>query len=588
MNDIPGIRSLPLLLLAFTLPIAPAAAQRADEPIVKGELGGKLDSYMTRLSAFGMSGSLLVAKGGEVILDKGYGIANRTTGAPVERSTPFMIGSLSKQFTAAAILKLEMQGKLSTSDKLARFFPNAPKDKREITIHQLLTHTAGLPYLSKNMFAVKSRAQSLKEMLELPLQSPPGSGYAYSSPGYTILAGIIEKASGTTFENYLTSNIFLPAGMTGTGFVGDSARWKGTTIHSYSGATDEGGLLDFPATEDMVGAGSIVTTPTELYKWEVALAGTKILSDAARKKFFSRQVSTDGQGGYSYGWNITRTIRGTTLIFHPGDIGGYNAEYRRYVDEGLVVIFTSNARVNGAGYRQGVMNPISLLIAGKEIPEPPATAEAPASTLASYAGNYLLPSGGTLRARAEDGRIVVGAGDQEGISALTGATGKDSASQAFLTARTVAIARGVAAGNFDELAGSLHPSLPLDGVRTGLMSEWLAYRDSLGEFRGVEPIGTALLSPTAAKSYYRLRFERGDVIGMYGWMAGKVMAIERGLKGAAVTEFVPESESTLASFDLFTGRMNRIAFTAGPDGAVAELTLTSPAGSVHARRDAKF
>ena len=146
MNDTLSIGALLPLLLALTLPSASALAQRREPvaPIVKGELGARLDAYMTRLSAFGMSGSLLVAKGGEVILDKGYGLADRKRGVPVEPSTPFMIGSLSKQFTAAAILKLEMEGKLSTSDTLGRFFPGAPADKRGITLHQLLTHTASL------------------------------------------------------------------------------------------------------------------------------------------------------------------------------------------------------------------------------------------------------------------------------------------------------------------------------------------------------------------------------------------------------------------------------------------------------------
>jgi len=575
-----------LCALALLPTIASAQMTRApqEDPVIRGELGKKLDDYMTRIGAFGMSGTILLARGGEVILHKAYGRADRTSGAPVEIATPFIIGSLSKSFTASAILKLEMQGKLSTADTLGRFFPGLPPEKSGITLHQLLSHTAGFPYLPEDMFARKTRAQTIEEMLALPLESAPGERFGYSSPGYTILAGVIEKASGGSYESYLTKNLFIPAGMTATGFMGDTARWGRATIHSYSGSKDEGRLIDFPATEVMIGAGSIVSTAGDLYRWELALAGTSVLNEEAKKKLFTVHVQPEGQPGYGYGWMIGKTIRGTTLIHHMGGLGGYNAEYRRYIDEGMVMIFTSNARVNGAGYRQAIMNNLSLMIAGREIPMPPALTNLPAGALEKFAGDYTTPSGGALAVWIENGKPMIAAGDQAGISALTGAAPKDSAAQKFLTGRAVAIVTATGDGNFEPLRGSLHPSLPLDDVKKEIAGTWDAYRDSLGALRSVDPVGTAMLAPMVAQSYYRLRFERGDVIGMYAWTGGKVTAMELGLPGAAAMELAPENGNTLASFDVFTGRGIEAGFAVTKSGRPSELAITSPAGKIVARR----
>ncbi len=576
------------ILCALAMLPAIASAQmtppQQEGPVVRGELGRKLDDYMTRLGAFGMSGTIVLARGGEIVLHKAYGIADRASGAPVEIATPFIIGSLSKSFTASAILKLEMQGKLSTADTLGRFFPGLPPEKSGITLHQLLSHTAGFPYLSDDMFSRKSRARTIEEMLALPLESAPGERFAYSSPGYTILAGVIEKASGESFESYLTKNLFTPAVMSATGFMGDTARWSREVIHSYSGSEDEGRLADFPATEAMLGAGSIVSTAGDLYRWELALAGNRVLSEEAKKKLFTVHAQPEGQPGYGYGWMIGKTIRGTTLISHMGDLGGYNAEYRRYIDEGMVMIFTSNARVNGAGYRQAIMNNLSLMIAGREIPIPPAVTTVPAATLGKLAGDYTTPSGGAITVWVENGKPMMGAGDQAGISALTGAAQKDSAAQRFLSDRAVAIVTAAGAGNFEPLRGSLHPSLPFDDVKKEIANAWSIYRDSLGALRSIEPVGTAMLAPMVAQSYYRLRFERGDVIGMYAWAGGKVAAMELGLPSAAAVMLSPENGNTLASFDVFTGKSIEARFMVAKNGHPSGLTIISAAGEIVARR----
>ncbi|HKG95962.1 MAG TPA: serine hydrolase domain-containing protein, partial [Gemmatimonadaceae bacterium] len=367
--------------LSLALTLASAAAARAQAPadtgVVRTDVAAALDTLMKRLEAFGLSGALLVAERGEVILHRGYGLASRERGLRVRPETPFLIAALSMQFTAAAILKLEADGKLTTTDTLGRFFPQAPADKRGLTLHQILTHTAGFPLLEADKFAAVNRDQLMREVLALPLQSAPGGQPLFSYPGYALLAGVIERASGETFERYLTSRLFRPAGMRSTGFFGE-ARWlaPGVVTRSYTDSSDEGPLGQFPGGAKAVGSGSIVTTAGDLYRWERALRDTLILPDSAKQKFWTPHATLgDSPNAYGYGWVVQRTARGTRMIAHAGDLFGYNSEMRRYVDDNFTVIFLSNARTDGFGYREVPLETIELRMAG--VPgglDPPALA----------------------------------------------------------------------------------------------------------------------------------------------------------------------------------------------------------------------
>ena len=583
------------LVLALALTPATVAAQSAsaaaDRGVVRGPHGARLDSLLSRLAAFGLSGSILVAKGDTVVLHRGYGLANRGTGAPMTAETPLMIGSLSKQITAAAIVKLEAERKLTTTDTLGKFFPGLPPEKAGITLHQVLTHTAGFPYLESNMFAEVSREEAVRGALALPLDRKPGERYAYANPGYTILAGVIERASGETFEAYLTKHLFAPAGMRNTGFMGE-ARWREPRVatRSYSDANDEGPIASFPGIAKAVGAGSVITTAGDLFRWDQALRGSALFPDSAKRKMFTAHVPT-GQGpvSYGYGWNVVKTPRNTTLINHGGDIGGYNADMRRYVDEGFTVIFLSNARVGGAGYRQAVMNSVALQMVGAPGGlQPPAVARVAPDALRPHAGTYALPSGARLAVRVDSapggaGRLVLSAESQEGISLLAGADTTQRAPERDLSERAGKVAEAVARGDVEPLVALLHPSIPPDGVRLGVQQAVRALRDTVGDFVRAEVLGTAVRSPGAATTYVRLHYARGTRIAGYGWSAvgpgqHRIAAIDDDLRAAMETRFVPESATTFAAFDMFTNRTVRATFSSGT------VTVSGPGGTVTGRK----
>src|SRR5262249_39671283 len=213
------------------------------------------------------AGVVLVGKGERPLLLKGYGLANREERTPARPGTAYCIGSITKPFTATAILRLERAGKLKVEDPITRFFDDVPEDKRVITLHHLLTHTAGLgEYHDRSGeggdFAKMTKEEAVRRILGQKLRFQPGAKASYSNCGFTLLAAVVEKASGQTFERFLHEQVFAPAGMEHTGFYGEKRWAPGLVAHGYGerqfGANSP---PDWPGgTWAPNGSGSTVTT----------------------------------------------------------------------------------------------------------------------------------------------------------------------------------------------------------------------------------------------------------------------------------------------------------------------------------------
>ena len=174
------------------------------------EAAATMDRWLTDA---GFRGAVLVSRNGKVLLRKGYGMADRENGTAWAPDAVFSVGSITKQFTAAAILKLEAQGKLRVEDPIPRFLDEVPADKRAITIHHLLTHTSGLESDFAGDYESVGRDEYAARALASKLRTAPGSQFFYSNAGYSLLGAIVEIASGKPYETYLAENLFLPAGM---------------------------------------------------------------------------------------------------------------------------------------------------------------------------------------------------------------------------------------------------------------------------------------------------------------------------------------------------------------------------------------
>ena len=352
-----------------------------DRQIVRGERAEKLDEYFSRLMELGFSGSMLVAERGEVFFAKGYGMADRENNVPFTTQTAFDIGSITKQFTASAILKLEMQGKLSVEDKLTKFFDDVPADKSEITLHQLLTHSSGM----RDGFGFDYQRMPRDVFIKLAMGSKllwkPGEQYRYSNAGYSILGIIIEKLTGATYERFLHDELFEPAGMRQTGYR--MPDWKQQRVaHGYQRGRDWGTPLDKRWDKDgpywnLRANGGILSTVWDMYRWHLALQGEEILNKEAKEKQFAPHVreGPDAVSYYGYGWVWVKTPRDTLLNTHNGGNGIFFADFRRYVEDDVVFILaTSTAADLPPGRYRWERNLISIVF-GEEYQFPPAEAE---------------------------------------------------------------------------------------------------------------------------------------------------------------------------------------------------------------------
>ena len=342
-------RKLILLLLLTGLLCRGVIAQHANETVA-GELGKKLDAHLTLATRNGFSGAVLVVKNGQVILAKGYGMANRQRKIPVTRDTVFDIGSLVKQFTAAAILKLEMKGKLRVTDPISNYFKNVPPDKATMTLHHLLTHTAGFPDQIGDDYEEISRDAFIKRALDTKLLSAPGEKYRYSNVDYSLLGAIVEMRSGQDYEHYVYENLLKPAGMSLTGYR--IPKWNPDAVaHNYIGNTDWGtGLSKRWAADgpywNLRANGGMLFTIGDMYKWMQALADERILPQAIKQKYFTPYVKTPSLPGlswfYGYGWRIGNTSRNTKVIWHGGDGDAFHSDASWFVDEKTIIILATN------------------------------------------------------------------------------------------------------------------------------------------------------------------------------------------------------------------------------------------------------
>ncbi len=292
--------------------------------------------------------AVLVARNGKILFQHGYGEADREKHLPITPDTQFRIGSITKQFTATAILQLQEQGKLSVNDSLAKFFPDFPRGK-EVKLHHLLTHTSGIKsYTDKPGFLESAPTfiqpdDLINSFKNDPYDFSPGHGWHYDNSGYFLLGEIVAKVSGEPFADYLRKHIFEPLGMKHTGI-----HYKGIVLEheaiGYSYANGESHkALDWDMSR-AGGAGALYSTVGDLFLWNEAVFNGKILKPASRLAAFTPvKLPPDAQGmDYGFGW-ITSVNRGLRVIGHSGGLNGFSSDLARFTNHNLTVVVLANA-----------------------------------------------------------------------------------------------------------------------------------------------------------------------------------------------------------------------------------------------------
>lgn len=363
------------IFTAFFIPlIAFCAAGEDPKEIVKGEIGEKLDAYFTALEGYGFNGVILVEMDGEVVIAKGYGAVHRDKEKPVTTDTVFTIGSITKQFTGAAIMKLVEAGKLSVDDKITKYFDNVPEERQEITIHQLLTHESGLRDIRKGDFDPVGREEFAEIALNAKPFVPPGKRHRYTNAGYSLLGAIIEQVTGTSYEEYVRQVFFNPLEMDDTGYI--LADWEDDQVaHGYLRDEYWGRVIDKPFDKDgpywvLRANGGIHSTVWDMYTWHKALLDDSVLSDASRKQMFTKHAAENKEATthYGYGWGLATTQRGTELISHNGGNGIFFADMRRYVGDGVLILYmTSTAQLIQMQHERDIRS----IVFGYDVEMPP-------------------------------------------------------------------------------------------------------------------------------------------------------------------------------------------------------------------------
>ncbi|MBX3563220.1 MAG: serine hydrolase [Sphingomonas sp.] len=395
------------LLLAVTAFILAAAPARAQDP-------ARMD-FVVRADAdkSEFMGAVLVAKDGKVLLDRGYGSANLEWKIANDGDTKFRLGSVTKQFTATAILLLAERGKLSLDASVKTYLPDAPASWDKVTVRNLLNHSAGIPNFTgfddygKTKALATTPTELIARFRDKPLDFAPGERMDYSNSGYVVLTAIIEKASGQDYGTFVADNIFKPLGMADSGY--DSHKTvlarRASGYSPASGGVVNADYLDMTVPQ---GAGGLYSTTHDLLKWQTAMFGGKMLKPESFTAF-----TTPYKNNYALGIVVAKAD-GKTSIEHSGGIDGFNS-WLAYDPESKVTVIVL-ANLNGPAASRLGRSLMTLARGGAVIlPSERKAVTLPADALKQYEGTYEISPRFGFTIRADGARLTAQATGQNAL-----------------------------------------------------------------------------------------------------------------------------------------------------------------------------
>ncbi len=550
----------------------------ATKDTVEGELVKKLDLYLTRITPFGFSGALLVAKDNRIILNKGYGMAIRSENVPNTSDTVFSTGSITKQFTAAGIMKLEMMGRLNTEDLITKYFEDVPEDKKGITLHHLLTHTSGVVDALGPDYVLAPRDETMKKTLEAPLRFKPGEQFGYSNAGYSMLAAVIEKVSGKGYEEFMSKNIFIPTGMRFTGYR--IPEWdKKVVAHWYVGEKDNGTPLEknYPQW-NLLGNGGILSTTEDMYRWHLALLDNKILSTEAKKKMFTPFLND-----YGYGWDVLEREMGLLIQHDGGSMLGSSSEMRRYIDAEMVTILFCNQSFGQQTLMEAVRDKIETLAFGGGVTIPLHVEPVETEKLHKYEGMYRLKSGGVLEAKRQEGRLAISARGQDAITLLFDPQNPNPGYFEELNGLSESVFDAAVKGDYQPFGDIMrNRQQRMEPVRDLIEQRLKMYKPRTGQIQKVISRGTLPSSfdgQKAAMTYVELKGEKGSVYFMLMWQDKKNVGVgPTPPPGDMAIPFMPVSEEEFSGYRIDTGIDSRLVFKLDDKGIVTGIAIPGKEG----------
>ena len=370
------------------------------------DAGSKLDTLISAYAKlYRFNGSALVAKNGTVLLNKGYGYRDAGNKVLNDEHTIFQLGSITKQFTSAVILKLQEEKKLSLSDKLGKYFPGYPKGD-SITIHQLLSHTSGIynytndeNFMANEITKSATREKMMALFKDKPFDFSPGTSWSYSNSGYSLLGYIIEEVTKKPYEQAVRQYIFTPLQMTHSGFDFTHLKSDDKAI-GYFKLSDKDSMRA-PIVDSTVSfsAGAIYSTTGDLYLWHKGLQNNSVLSKTQQEAAY-----TPVKNNYGYGWGID-SIDGKRRVGHGGGIPGFITNISRVPGDDVCIVLLSNASDQTLN---DITKSIYAILYNKEyeLPKERKSIMLPVETLKQYEGEYEIKPGLNVVMNIKDGELI--------------------------------------------------------------------------------------------------------------------------------------------------------------------------------------
>lgn len=397
-----AMMSLPIITLLIMLPMLAKA-----NSIMKNDkdLAAQIDQMLAdTFKANEPGAAVIVLRDGKPILRKGYGLANLELGVPVTPQMVFRLGSITKQFTAVAILMLVEAGKIKLSDEVTRYLPDYPTHGQKITVEQLLTHTSGV----KNYTALPAwyglwrKDMSLEELIALfkdePLDFNPGTQWSYSNSGYVLLGAIIEKVSGLSYADFIQQQIFTPLGMSHAAYDRTERVLPGR-VAGYTHGKEGYHNAEYLSMSQPYAAGSLVASVDDLAKWYAALYTDKLVKQRNLQRAYQAPTLKNGEStGYGYGFTLAN-YEGHRVVLHNGGINGFATQMLRLPDDKVYIAILSNCDSCPAPLTDLVFQ-MAALVTGKPYHEPAAITLV-TNQLVAYEGIHQRSDGSELTVRRQ-------------------------------------------------------------------------------------------------------------------------------------------------------------------------------------------
>lgn len=575
------IRSIAGIVVFAAIAAAPAAAQ-SPAPLAADSVRRALTDYADRAEALGVSGVLLIAAGDDVLLHRALGWRDPARRVPNDTTTLFYIASMEKQFIATAILALEDEGRLRTTDSLPSFFENVPSDKRAITLDQLLSHTSGLGLYGwdpvRRDWLVEDRDQVVHGILRSRPAHPPGSQFDYQNVNYLLLAAVVERVSGLTWGAFVQQRFLQPCAMRDTHVGWDPRVLRERMAWSTGDESEVFTMADRPASWLRLGRG-VVMTASDLYRWIRAIDKGVVLSAGSRRKLFTIHASLGTGYGYALGWFVRADSTGAPRVaFHGGDYGAYHSEMRLYPPSGRVMIALTNVGYRGRSITETLLNGAVMVSRGSPSPLPLLLSR-DAVAEDSLSGEYESAAGGTMLVSTLGSSLVLTPVTQRAVDWLTHGDTAGWSARDIAGRNALRLVDGLKAGRVDlGLGGPLRADL-----RRELDAEWSGLTRVGGRLKSVQLLGTAPgTDPGEQLSLLRLKFERDSLLYGVGWKDGTLAYTRPGVRNViGTTVFAAAKRGDWVTYDWTADTLASVTLSRGHAVAKApSLVVHSTDGDV--------